>query len=631
MTTPGGEHEDGNTNREIEGQLHCVPSMKSETEPLQDRVVACVGGWYLRLLHASYTEGGEPGVLLDVSDTVDEDEDECEIEFEDDIEFLRSLDPKDWKNQDHYAVLGLGKLRIKATDDDIKKAYRLKVLKHHPDKRRAAGEHISQDDDYFTCITKAWEMLGTPLARRAFDSVDPEFDDEVPTANEASKDGFYETFAPVFERNAIWSENTPVPVLGNDNASRETVEKFYAFWFNFVSWREFSYNDDEEAKTGQDRDTRKWVEKQNKTARAKLKKEEMARIRRLVETAYECDPRVQRFRQQDRDSKIALKQARQNAIQAKREEEEKARQAALEQERLAKEEKEREERQAQEVQRKQREAAKNALRKEKKALRTLCKENNYFATASEESVNNMVKMESICDVFSLEKLAEVTRSLQGLSLEEGAKKFAMWAAELDSRLEKERAQVMEFAVKGSGSKTKAGSGAEWSPEDLQLLIKAVNLFPAGTNQRWEVVAQFVNQHSASKEIQRSAKEVLAKTKGLQSSDYSSLKDAANKKAFEDFAKGQRGSVATVADSEASQRFDSPAEQQGYSSPWTAPEQQLLEQALRTYPANTLERWDRIAECIPNRSKKECMRRFKELAEIVKAKKAAQAKVKTGTK
>jgi DnaJ family protein C protein 2 len=71
------------------------------------------------------------------------------------------------------------------------------------------------------------------------------------------------------------------------------------------------------------RDTRKWVEKQNKAARAKLKKEEMARIRRLVETAYECDPRVQRFRQQDRDSKIALKQARQNAIQARREEEEK--------------------------------------------------------------------------------------------------------------------------------------------------------------------------------------------------------------------------------------------------------------------------------------------------------------------
>lgn len=29
------------------------------------------------------------------------------------------------------------------------------VLKHHPDKRKAAGEQISEgDNDYFTCITK---------------------------------------------------------------------------------------------------------------------------------------------------------------------------------------------------------------------------------------------------------------------------------------------------------------------------------------------------------------------------------------------------------------------------------------------------------------------------------------------
>lgn len=29
------------------------------------------------------------------------------------------------------------------------------VLKHHPDKRKAAGEQIGEgDNDYFTCITK---------------------------------------------------------------------------------------------------------------------------------------------------------------------------------------------------------------------------------------------------------------------------------------------------------------------------------------------------------------------------------------------------------------------------------------------------------------------------------------------
>jgi len=53
-----------------------------------------------------------------------------------------------------------------------------------------------------------------------------------------------------------------------------------------------------------------------------------------------------------------------------------------------------------------------------------------------------------------------------------------------------------------------------------------------------------------------------------------------------------------------------ADQQGVAVPWTAEEQKLLEQALRTYPASTADRWDRIAECVPSRSKKDCQRRFK---------------------
>ena len=38
--------------------------------------------------------------------------------------------------------------------------------------------------------------------------------------------------------------------------------------------------------------------------------------------------------------------------------------------------------------------------------------------------------------------------------------------------------------------------------------------------------------------------------------------------------------------------------------------QLLENALRKYPSSTPERWDKIAEEVPGRTKKECMRRYK---------------------
>ena len=38
---------------------------------------------------------------------------------------LLANDPKEWKKQDHYAVLGLGNLRYKATEDHIRVARKL--------------------------------------------------------------------------------------------------------------------------------------------------------------------------------------------------------------------------------------------------------------------------------------------------------------------------------------------------------------------------------------------------------------------------------------------------------------------------------------------------------------------------
>lgn len=83
----------------------------------------------------------------------------------------------------------------------------------------------------------------------------------------------------------------------------------------------------------------------------------------------------------------------------------------------------------------------------------------------------------------------------------------------------------------------------------------------------------------------------------------------------------------------SERFESPAELQGFNlQPWTNEEQQLLEQALKTYPASLgISRWDSIAESIPTRSKKDCIKRYKELVELVKAKKAAKDAVHTKVK
>ncbi|XP_042371415.1 dnaJ homolog subfamily C member 2-like, partial [Plectropomus leopardus] len=133
------------------------------------------------------------------------------------------------QNQDHYSVLGLPHLRYKATQKQIKAAHKAIVLKHHPDKRKAAGEQIVEgDNDYFTCITKAIETLSDPVKRRAFDSVDPTFDNSVPSKSEG-KENFTEVFSPVFERNARWSTKKHVPKLGTMESSFEDVDNFYSF------------------------------------------------------------------------------------------------------------------------------------------------------------------------------------------------------------------------------------------------------------------------------------------------------------------------------------------------------------------------------------------------------------------
>lgn len=614
--------------------------------------------------------GGEPQLLflphpvieleVDTSESIEQEPElkPEDVEYTDDVDYLRSLDPKEWKSQDHYKVLGIEKLRFKATDEIIKTAYRKKVLKHHPDKRKALGEEIKADDDYFTNITMANETLGNVQRRRAYDSVDPEFDNNIPSGSELKKD-FFDVFSYYFDLNSRWSERSKVPKLGNINSSRADVEKFYSFWYDFKSWREYSYEDEEDKDKCQDRDERRYVDKLNKAERLRKKKEEMSRIRTLVDLAYNNDPRIEKFKQDDKERKLAAKRAKQTAAQQKKEEEERI----LREVQLAKEQAEAAERAKIEAKRQEREIIKKALKKERKVFRDTCKANNYFTEDSDKTLHYITAIEAMCESLSVEELEELNKNIKN----NGKPAFFKAIQEHETKLEKERQAVLEAAKQKNTEDGKNSAvisvAPEWNEENLQLLVKAVNLFPAGTNQRWEVIANFINQHGVFKKDSSKfvAKLVLAKAKDLQNTDFSknNLKEQANKKAFDTFKKDKKN-VLNIDENEISKKMDEVTlngipngvskssskekvkeQKEGKETkepssklekvskveqPWTTTEQQLLEQALKTYPASTPERWDRIAECLPNRSKKECMRRYKELVETVKAKKAAQAGV-----
>ncbi|XP_050503412.1 dnaJ homolog subfamily C member 2-like [Diabrotica virgifera virgifera] len=254
------EAEPGDDDDSLEGDYEEVQDHDTDMEEdIEERILKS----RRQQRRLTYFRGGEPQLrfvqhpLIELEVDIPKEDKEEEltpenVDYEDDVEYLRSLDPKEWKSQDHYKVLGIPNIKYKATDDIIKTAYRKKVLKQHPDKHKALGEEIKTDDDYVTCITMVYETIGNISRRRAYDSFDPQFDNDLPCTSDIKKD-FYKAVTYYFDLNSRWSEKTRVPKLRTENSTKEEVEHFYSFWYDFKSWREYSYEDEEEKDKCQDR------------------------------------------------------------------------------------------------------------------------------------------------------------------------------------------------------------------------------------------------------------------------------------------------------------------------------------------------------------------------------------------
>ncbi|KAG0310409.1 hypothetical protein BGZ99_000399, partial [Dissophora globulifera] len=655
---------------------------------------------------------------------------EVEPDHKDDLR----RDAKDWKTQDHYRVLGLGTLRWRATPGMIKKAHRTKVLIHHPDKKSgASGGNATHDDAFFKCLQRAVELLSDPIKRRQYDSVDPIPEESYNPLKDGADLPFIEAWRPVFEREARFSvvDRKNVPSIGTMDSTKEQVEAFYGFWYGFESWRSFEYMDKEEGDGPENRDDKRYLEKKNKAERAKLKKEDAARLRKLVDTAFALDPRMAVFKEMDREAKDAKKKERQEqAVKAKQVAE---REAALAKE--LQEEKESEERIKRDEDRKEKEARKKAIRKEKKNVKTLMKDANYgyskgkhIAPAALEIY--LSELETMLDKLSLEDLEKIGSELSASKKtnEEKQKILTIAAQNLvrDGLANPESLTqfggdgvervVRQTDTKASASTPTAASSSsssgkptkEWSVEEVALLIKAANKFPGGVSDRWDTIAGYVALHTGLP--QRDAEDVIKKSKAVQKgaaqeatavrqlqfqkktydiTDAPSIRydiegdvppvaviddntpvattgttDAAavgkKKKAGAGSSKAAAPSSSTTKDvkgSTASETSPAPAPSTSTvpaaaktaalaaatapttpASPsatvaggppaaalWTAAEQKLLEAGMKAYPPSWQgegDRWDKIAESVPGRTKKECKLRVKYLQEQVKMQKAA---------
>ena len=233
----------------------------------------------------------------------------------------------------------------------------------------------------------------------------------------------------MFDSEGRFSKVQPVPRLGDDNSTKEEVEHFYNFWYNFDSWRSFEYQDEDVPDDNENRDQKRHVEKKNNNARKKKKTVDTARLRKLVDDCMAGDERIKRFQTEERLSKNKKRLDKEAAEKKVKEDAEKAK---LEEERLKKEKEEADKAEKAEG-KKAKEAAKNAAKKNKRVLKSSVKDANYLqesgapSPAHIDGVLNDVDL--IIGKIDNEELAALAGKLNGKKSATDVK--AVWVEEVN--------------------------------------------------------------------------------------------------------------------------------------------------------------------------------------------------------
>lgn len=565
------------------------------------------------------------------------------------------------KQQDHYALLGLGHLRFLATEEQIRKSYRETALKHHPDKQAALilaeeteeAKQAKKDEieSHFKAVQEAYEVLIDPVKRRIYDSTD-EFDDDIPT--DCAPQDFFKVFGPAFLRNGRWSTNEPVPSLGDENAPLQEVDSFYNFWYTFKSWREFPHADEFDLEQGESRDHKRWMERQNAKLREKARKEEYARIRALVDNAYKRDPRILKRKEEEKAEKKRKKEAK--MLARKLQEEEAAR--AAEEERRRKEEEEKRAAEAALNQKKLKEKEKKLLRKERTRLRILSAPvvSKNLLDLAEDNVEKvcmtleMEQLRHLCDDMEKEEEIERAQLLKdALSRDNsGATKQGKNIHSNDSQDSVTRTNGVIAQVKLDGPLGNYEKKEKpWGKEEIEMLRKGMQKYPKGTSRRWEVISEYIGTGRSVEEILKATKTVL-----LQKPD--------SAKAFDSFLEKRKpaaaissplttriesGGLPVEGTQDSSSKLAAKQSTSAYASNekpvggvvsasnevssgteqdvWSETQERALIQALRTFPKDINQRWERVAAAVPGKTVIQCRRKFALMKENFRSKKNAE--------
>jgi DnaJ homolog subfamily C member 2 len=353
----------------------------------------------------------------------------------------------------------------------------------------------------------------------------------------------------------------------------------------------------------------------------------VVRIKTLVERAMESDPRLKRQRALERQKK------QDQAMEKQRAEEEAKRLEQLQKEQQEKDEQVEREKQA--LEKVQRDKDKKQLRKARQQLRKMA------SSLVEDSVHGDVSdiVEELCSAMSLHDLNELNDTLEAkltddqlvAAAEEIRQKAEQVQAqkeqsELSLRAEEEEKKSQELERNQSAKATNGDSEASpaqqpkqpWARDELSALAKAVKKYPAGSVNRWDTVAYFVNH--TCKGSNRTKEECVDKYNRVRtSSNLGGAPPASGVATTPTAAASSGGSAANGTSSTPATPGALPnATAASPADGWTAEQDQQLQSGLANFPASMdkNERWDAIAKGVPGKSKKECVQRFKTIREAL---------------
>ncbi|KAK7600996.1 hypothetical protein V9T40_008437 [Parthenolecanium corni] len=147
------------------------------------------------------------------------------------------------------------------------------------------------------------------------------------------------------------------------------------------------------------------------------------------------------------------------------------------------------------------------------------------------------------------------------------------------------------------------SGGLWTDDDILMLVKLVNKHPAGEPERWTKIAQSMN---------RSVPEVTHMANKIKDNDFripaESEKPEIEEEPRKVKTKGGKLGVKITEEVEAK------------NSSWNQAQQKAFEMALMKYSKKTvIDRWEKIANCVPGKTKEDCILRYKKIAAVVRQK------------